>query len=491
MPSPRIDAVPSSRAAAPSERAVGWLLVACLALAIALRLPGLGAGLWFDEIQTLVDYVRQPIGQIVTTFDSQNQHLLYSVLARLSVASLGETAAALRLPSVILGVLSILAFFRLARRVVPVDEALVGAFALALSYHHVWFSQNARGYTGLLLFSLLATVEFWELLRGEDNNRGRALRYGVWMALAMYTHLTAGAVVAAHLLVLAGVAMTPAGRGAARRGGAAVVLAGLFAAILYAPVLGQIARTMFGPNPFAADSEWESPLWLIAETVRGLVGSLPGGWLALAVVVLVGGSGLVSFWRRDRRLTLLMILPGIITAAVVLATGHNLWPRFFFFSAGFAVLIAVRGGFAVAERLLPRGGRLLAQVGAAAAIAASGFLVPRAWGPKQDFGGAAAHVERARSADDAVVTVDLTDYPYRRYFGRRWPTVTSLDSLETVERQHPRTWLLYTFPIRLAAVQPGIWERLAQAYDTSAVFPGTVGGGAVVVMVSRTRDGPT
>jgi len=94
-------------------------------------------------------------------------------------------------------------------------------------------------------------------------------------------------------------------------------------------------------------------------------------------------------------------------------------------------------------------------------------------------------VDQARSADDAVVTVDLTEYPYLRWRQRDWAAAKSLVELERIEQQHRRTWLVYTFPVRLAVVQPEIWQRLAVQYDTAAVFPGTVGGGAVVVMVSK------
>src|SRR5215813_7963674 len=110
------------------------LLVVALVVALAVRLPGLNDGLWFDEIQTLVDYVRYPLARIVTTFDSQNQHLLYSVLARISVQVFGESAASLRLPALAFGLASLVALVRFARRITPLDERIVALFALVVSY---------------------------------------------------------------------------------------------------------------------------------------------------------------------------------------------------------------------------------------------------------------------------------------------------------------------------------------------------------------------
>jgi hypothetical protein len=463
------------------------LVVGAVALALVLRLPGLNDGLWFDEIQTLVDYVRFPLARIVTTFDSQNQHLLYSVLARVSVQLFGESPASLRLPALGFGLASLVALVRFARRIAPIDERMIALFALVVSYHHVWFSQNGRGYTGLLFFTILATTELHALLTDAVPTRGAMIRYAIATSLAMYTHLTAGALVAAHGLLLLALAPSMARRDRSRwmRALGAMALAGLLTAIWYAPVIAHIRGTLFGPSGTAASTEWQSPLWLVAETLRGLALGVPGGWITVVVLLGVVVVGLSSYWRQDRILTGLMVLPAVLTALAVIGSGHNLWPRFFFFSAGFAVLVAVRGGFVLADRALGAGRRRMTQALAGLAVAASAVMVPRAWGPKQDFRRAAEYVDRSKTGADAVVTVDLTTLPYERYYDRPWPAVTSLDSLETVERGHRRTWVLYTFPIRLAAVQPGIWERLARSYDTAAVFPGTVGGGVVVVMVNR------
>jgi hypothetical protein len=67
------------------------VLAGLLITGLALRLHDLGVGLWYDEIMAMVDYVRLPLGQILTTYDSQNQHMLFSVLARLSVDLFGDS----------------------------------------------------------------------------------------------------------------------------------------------------------------------------------------------------------------------------------------------------------------------------------------------------------------------------------------------------------------------------------------------------------------
>ncbi len=473
----------------PARGSTRWetaVLGALLAAGLAIRLNHLGAGLWFDEIQTLVDYVRLPFGRVLTTYDSQNQHLLYSLFAAGAVRAFGESAWALRLPAALFGVASLWALYRFGRLVTGGVETLLAVGLLTFSYHHVWFSQNARGYTGLLLWTLLGSAVFLRLLRGGERGMGRlAALYGACMALAAYTHITAVLVVVAHLLVLA--VLLPARRVAPRRAWAplaGILLSASFSLLLYALVLPQVFGTVVHPPRAAAGTEWQSASWFAAEALRGLARGVPGGWLTLVVAGLVTGAGLLSYWRQSRAVTGVMLVPGFLSAAAIVALHHNLWPRFFFFSAGFAVLIAMRGGFRLGELLLPVPARRLIPAAAVLVIAASAATVPRAWHPKQDFAGAGRYIDRAAGPDDAVVTVDLTRYPYREYDRRPWTEVDSIAGLLAVEAGHRRTWVLYTFPIRLQAVAPELWQRLQTHYRKAAVFPGTVGGGAVVVMVS-------
>lgn len=467
-----------------------WALLGMLLLIGALirvfRLPN---GLWFDEIQTLVDYVRLPMGNILTTYDSQNQHLLYSVLAGGSFGIFGESAWALRLPAAFFGVASLAAMYLFARLVTGRIEALLATALLTFSYHHVWFSQNARGYTGLLLFCLLASGCFVRMVSGRYQRPWLlAFGYALFMALAAYTHITAVLVAVAHfaiwLVLILRTRSRPRGLDAWLPG-FGILLAATLTLQLYALVLPQVFGTVVHPPKGAATTAWQSPLWFATEALRGMGRGVPGGWFTLAAGVTVMLVGLVSYWKRSRTLLAIMLLPGLLTALALLGLQHNLWPRLFFFSAGFAVLIAIRGGFALVDGLLPSRFGWLAPVATVGVVVLSASTVPSAWYPKQDFSGAMTWVDRNVQANDAVATVDLTRYPYQAFYGKNYVPVDSVSALERLEQAHPRTWVLYTFPIRLPVVQPAIWARLQQHYTVAARFPGTVGGGAIVVMKSQ------
>ena len=466
------------------------VLPALLLLGLLLRVIHLGSGLWYDEIQTLVEFARLPVGRLLTEYPNTNHHPLYSLLASVSIGLLGESAAALRLPAALMGTASLWAFYRLAIMVTGRREAILGTLLLTLSYHHVWFSQNARGYSGLLLFTLLGTAAFLRLLRDPRAGWPVAAWYGGCMALAAYIHPTAVALPAAHAIVLgalAGSRRTP-GAPALTRPLSGLILATGFGLLLYAPMLGQLITALTAANPLGAETAWKSPAWMLLETARGLSAGLPGGVVTLVLAAVVLGAGVTSFFRRSPVLLALMLGPGLLTAAAILLLRHNLWPRFFFFSAGFAVLIALRGGFALAGILFRGRGEAVATAGAVLAALAGAVLLPRAWRPKQDFEAAARMVEQSRRPEDAVVTLDLTVMPYREWLGKDWEVVNDAGALEAIERAHRRTWLLYTFPVRLEVVQPGIWKRLADRYRRAAEFPGTVGGGTIVVMVTPSNS---
>jgi 4-amino-4-deoxy-L-arabinose transferase-like glycosyltransferase len=473
--------------ASPLER---YLLIGILVLGAALRIPGLGRGLWFDEIQTFVEYARDPLLQIISTFDSQNQHLLYSVLAKVAFHLTGsESAWALRLPAVCFGVASLAALVWFATRVTTRREALLAAGLLAVSYHHVWFSQDARGYTGLLFFTLIGSGCFLLLLAEPGQHTGRrVVFYAASMALAHLTHATAVLVTGAHALIW--LVLVIARRRDLRNRAwrvpfAALVLAGTFSLLLYALVLPQFLGTLTAPPDTGSVAAWKDPIWMVTEGIRVLSAGIPGGLAAVGVALLVVGAGVASYWRRSRAATAVMLLPGLCTGTVVIVLSHNLWPRFFFFSAGFAVLIAIRGGFAIVRRLLPNHQVKIATAGAILICVLSLLTVPRAWAPKQDFDAARAYVQEHRAPADAVAVVDMTDYVYTRYYGLPWPELALPGDLQRLESTHPRTWIVVTFPKRVENVQPALWEHVTHSYRTAATFPGTVGGGALFVMVSR------
>jgi hypothetical protein len=85
------------------------------------------------------------------------------------------------------GAAAIVALWKLARSESNRFVALMAAAVLAISPFFVAFAPMARGYSGLILMSVLSTYSFFEVLRRPSV--GAAWRHGIANVLAVYFHL--------------------------------------------------------------------------------------------------------------------------------------------------------------------------------------------------------------------------------------------------------------------------------------------------------------
>jgi hypothetical protein len=113
----------------------------------------------------------------------------------------------------------------------------------------------------------------------------------------------------------------------------------------------------------------------------------------------------------------------------------------------------------------------------AAIVAASAVTLPRAYAlPKQDFDGALRFIDANRAGSEPVVTAGLARYPYRRFYGRDWAEVQSSSDLRRLETRP--AWVVYSFP---EYMEPDLVDTIRRHCSVPRVFPGTLGGGDVVV----------
>ncbi len=483
----------SSHPSAGTAARTWWILGGLMLASLGLRLWRLESSLWLDEVLTMVDFARSPVGIILTSFPNQNQHMLYSLLAHLSLVTFGESAWALRLPAVAFGVASLWALFLLGRTVVGTRESLLACGLMAVSYHHIWFSQNARGYTGVLLFATLAT---WLWLEARNRHRLRWwLGYAAACFLGLWIHSTMIFLIAAHgLMYLLG--LTRPGSPERRAGWmpwAAWALCATVTLQALSLALPEFLRQAI--HEVSPPSEWRNPMWMIAESMRSLKVGFSGG-VALLCAGLLFLIGWVRILKHHTHAAMIMTLPGLLGGAVVLATSHNLWPRFFFFSMGFALLVVVHGAVEapkLASSWLPAGSRLWAQrTGLALAgvmIVASAATVPRCYRlPKQDYTGARDYVERNRTQKDIVITAGLANHAYSRYYAPQWPPIGNVAELKQWVQTCPTLYLVFTLPAELKGFHPELWAVINTQFRTVQVFPGSLGGGEIYV--SRLRKQP-
>lgn len=460
-----------------------------------LRLWNLNSDLWVDEVLTLVGYARKPFGEILTSFPDQNQHMLFSFLAHTSFDIFGESAWALRLPSVLFGVGSIWAMFFLARKLLGVKEALLASALMTFSYHHVWFSQNARGYMGLLFFTLLATWFWFEAL---ENNKWRWwFAYSAMVVLGMWVHMTMAFVVAAHGIVYLALVLLPKLSGgielkAGIRPWVAWILSVTVTLQLYALALPEFLRV--GLHEESKNSEWTNPIWVLTETIQ----NLSIGFAGIAVVI-CGGAFVAFGWlcllRKNLRAAFLMVLPPIFAGSLMLALGHNLFPRFFFFAMGFGLIIVIHGAIELPKLLakyipaLKENKFVTSYVGVGSVllvILASLTTVPRNYAlPKQNYSGARDYVESNRQPEDKIIAISLAGMMYSKLFAPHWATAETVAELEIIEQKGGKIWLIYTLSPEIKAFHPDIWQIIERDYEIVKVFPGTLNGGEIFICQKR------
>ena len=474
----------------PRHRINLTILAILLLIASILRLYGLGNGLWIDEIVTYVNYGKMAFGEILTTYDSENLHVFFAVLANVCFKIFGGSEWSIRLPAVFFGIGSIWAIYLMGRQVGTVREALLSAAILTFSYHHIWFSQNARGYTALLFWTILSSWFFVRAL--QEARSGLWLSYATSAALGAYTHMTMIYVIIGHFILYVIIFFSQGRK--AWYGGWAGLFYGFLIAIflifqLYSLILPQILSTI-GEGSRSAVATWKNPLWTLMEFDRGIKIGFKSSILSMAVFLVVG-AGIWGFFRRNRVVIGLTFIPVLIGSTMSIVMGHPLWPRFFFFAMGFGILIVVRGTTLLGElmtKLLNLESNKSVLIGTAlcgAVIFGSALSIPTAYAPKQDYYGALVFVEQNRKPGDAVVTVGLTSFPYKNFYKMNWEQAETMEDLNAIQSRAERTWLLYTLPLHLQYEYPEMMKSIEQRYKIVKEFYGTLNGGTIYVCLSN------
>ena len=138
-----------------------------------------------DEAFTYNAFLAGPLPDLLTQYDA-NHHILNSFLCKLSISLLGLSELTLRLPSLLGGLLYLIASFLLCRRLFGEGWLLSFSFALlTMSPGLLDYFSAARGYGMALAFLLLA---IWQMLNYDEGSR-RLERAALCLALSVAANL--------------------------------------------------------------------------------------------------------------------------------------------------------------------------------------------------------------------------------------------------------------------------------------------------------------
>lgn len=275
-------------------------LAIVLLIATAARLIGiLSRPIWYDEAFAILFAEKGPAAMLYGTLTANStgaadiHPLGYYTLLWLWMRAFGESLVAVRLLSILAGVLTVFFAYLLAKELFTDRTALAAALFIGLAPFPVHYSQEIRMYSFLGLWLMIATYAY---LRGSrQRSWGWWILFAVAAALAQYTHNLA----AFYLVPLAITPILNRDWKSLR----AVILAGFGALVLYLPWLVQLP-SQFNKisNAYWVDRPGIAKLFsLLLTFVTNL--PLPDSWLfpTLSITLAVTAIGLWQTFRASNR----------------------------------------------------------------------------------------------------------------------------------------------------------------------------------------------
>ncbi len=483
------------------------LIAAVTVLALGLRLFRLGSELWLDEITTIFFYSPMPTLHVLTGFVSANNHLLNTLLMKLAVSFFGEQEWVVRLPSAIFGAATIPVFYWVARLVLSRRSSLLAVLLLAVSYHHIFYSQNLRGYSMQLFFTTLAGGL---LVKGLQEDRLSIwILYVAAMFFNMASLLNSGFVFAAHVLISATALILIRLRGdspfpllyrlIAVFGVTAFLVFQLYASFI-PQAYAYIQTTWGGPK---SGFSLFSPVFL-AEMIRGISAGFGTSLILLAFpfAAIVAGVGFVVSFKRQWVLIASLVLPIILTLAYVILNRLAIYPRFFLLALPLALLVTIQGidsiAQFIAEKISQKPNALAAKFTTAVVIL--GCLIslaslPRYYSvPKQPYRTSLAFIEARRQPSEIIVAIHHMENGYR-FYAREFNLtedvdlfyVRSVEKLDSVLSSHSGkgVYLVTTFQGSLHFTLPDLEAQIAKDWEEIQIFPATLGDAEVRIWRQR------
>jgi Dolichyl-phosphate-mannose-protein mannosyltransferase len=297
-------------------------VAALTALAFALRVRGMGEGLYGDELISFAEIHNRSLSGMLDAVANgagpgapvENTPPLWFLLAWFSV-KLGDPTSWIRLPSVVLGTATVPVVYLLGRQTLGQRAALVGAAFVALSPFAIWYGIDARAYGALMFFAALSTLALLGAVR--TGRPAWWVGYGAAVAAVLYTHYTGVipvAVQAAWTLWF-------------RRGRwRALVLAYGGVVLAYVAWLPHINSSPANFAQLAAlrgITDWDSLLQWLAGSQELAIEDMPGvpALILIGSGLLVGVAGTIRAWRRPDAIQLLIVLLAVATPVALLLYG--------------------------------------------------------------------------------------------------------------------------------------------------------------------------
>ena len=329
---------PATRTKAEARSGYALAIALLTALALVLRLALARGDLWLDEIWSfrLLDGVTH-FASIFFALPYDNNHLLNTAW----LALVGPSASPLlaRLPAIVFGTLCVPVAARIGARRHPF-AALFAAALFACNGLLVHYGSEARGYSGLILASLLA-IDRLEVAKQAPERRSAFVGLGVAIAFGTLSQLT---MVATSLVICAdaaagAVARVPSGRRLLLRTIVATVLGTLPAALCLA-VSVSVAQLHTGVQTRFSWPSFADGLARMAEATVGLPDKAGDPVLVIIAVASVCAGALILV-PPGRRTVPASAIFGVPALQAALHLPNEQFARFHLISSLGVLLLAI------------------------------------------------------------------------------------------------------------------------------------------------------
>ena len=383
------------------------LIVVALGLALRAATYAMGYPIWGDEASVVMSLVTRDFAGLVRPplEYAQQAPLGYMWVELATVKCLGYSEWALRLPAFACGLVSLVAFWRFASRLVDRRSMLLAVAILAASYYPVRHAAEVKPYAGDLLVSLVLTWLAWSVSRRLDSP-GRWALLTLAAALAVWLSFPSAFVIGGLGVYLGWAILRARSENVSRAscprvprpsrpqdmppredkmlsplaGGTPVTCANAFVgltvmAVITAASFGAMYLLYARPHAqaslgyFSEESQWAVsfppfrrpwllPWWLLeAHTGNMMAYPVGGKHFGSTATFLLVVTGCVSLWRKRRRdLLLLLLAPVAVTflAAAMRKYPYGTSARVALHMAPAFCLLAGVGLQAAIRRLSPR-----------------------------------------------------------------------------------------------------------------------------------------
>jgi 4-amino-4-deoxy-L-arabinose transferase-like glycosyltransferase len=160
------------------------LVVGIILVGAAFRISQLWQGITYDEAFTCTFYAPKPVGFILSDYTWPNNHLLHTLLVKLSMALFGTHLWSVRLPALIAGIAVMPLYYLFVRAMFNRYVAVLALAFVAASGALIEYSALARGYSLTWLFMMAASLAGRHL--AKRNNLVSAVLVAVFCALGMW-----------------------------------------------------------------------------------------------------------------------------------------------------------------------------------------------------------------------------------------------------------------------------------------------------------------